>query len=177
MRFLRKLLRWLRVPFLGVLRKLRRLPPSNASPPYLPETYVVARYPADGSAPHTLALSTTNDIKDSMFSFLEHAPDLKSFWNDSMSSPMCDTLRVDVENQPSKLLNGVYYFLYINVPEATFERRTRSNFPQILHRGHPIFTSKDVFLVKTAPNMFRADGLADLQDFPSAMLGHPAFKV
>lgn len=142
------------------------------SPPYVPENIVVAKYPADGFAPHTVTLRTTKDIENSRFSFLRHAPDVKSFWGGSMSSLFCDMQRVDVENQPTPLWHGVYYFLYINTPGCASHR----NFPTMLFRDE-IFTAKDVFLIKTAPNEFRANGFANLKDFPSALLDHPLFKV
>lgn len=146
----------------------QRLPP----PPQL--TIQVIRYPAGGSAPHKLNLrNTTVGVDSSMYNFLRHSPDFQPYWGNHITSAMRDIQRMDMENQESPNLNGVYYFFYVmNSPGEP----VNMNRPRFLSRLNISFTG-DLFLAKVTNMEHRPDGYADFDTIPDELLNHYQMQV
>ena len=114
------------------LRSILMLPPPPPPPP--PTTIIGVRFPADGSAPHTLSLTTTNyGVDDGPDCFLGHVPDSRSFWKNEQAWKYRDLESFTLEDQPLESCNGMYLLFYSyddetlppnhSFPEAIFGRQ------------------------------------------------------
>ncbi|KAL8699564.1 MAG: hypothetical protein Q9201_005931, partial [Fulgogasparrea decipioides] len=77
--------------------------------PIVRETPVqVLRIPASGSPPHLLRLNTI-ETDDNVDCFLLHIPDFRPYWGSREGFRWRDIARLEVTDQPSPELNGVYW--------------------------------------------------------------------
>jgi len=136
-------------------------------PPPVP--IVCARFPADGSLPHLLQLTTTSEsVESGPTCFLFHIPDVRRFWKIQKAWEYRDVQRTELQNQPYASCNGVYMTFYsfalddlpqnINVPDSFSPMGTMWG---------------DVFVAKLAPEEWGVNGWATYEDVPSEFLRLP----
>jgi len=125
-------------------------------------TIIGARFPADGSAPCLVPLTTTSDHThqgpDSCFS---RVPDLRAFWKVPRGWEFRDLEQMTFEGQPNEAWNGVYLkwfsFALDDLPE-------NSSVPLIFCRENRL-AAGDVFIVKLAPQEQDEQGWTTYEDF------------
>ncbi|KAI9866352.1 MAG: hypothetical protein M1813_001474 [Trichoglossum hirsutum] len=128
------------------------------------------RFPADGSAPQLLSLTTTSaGVRDGPDCFLFHVPDLRTFWKVPRAWKYRDLERITLGGQPNEKYNGVYMkfisFAMDDLPE-------NKSIPACFYgAGDP--AAGDVFLVKLAPQEFGEHGWAIYEDIPPEFLELP----
>lgn len=129
-----------------------------------------ARFPADGSAPYLLPLTTTSaGVHDGPDCFLFHIPDLRTFWKTPRAWEWRDLDQTTIMNQPDKNCNGVYIkffsFSLEDLPE-------NSSVPVCFCRVNAL-AAGDVFIVKLAPQGCDERGWAVYEDIPTDFLTMP----
>src|SRR5437016_3509494 len=78
-----------------------------------PVTIKGIRFPADGSHPHVLSLTTTTDgVSDGPDSPWGHVPDLRGFWKTPRAWQWRDIETFRLEDQPLASCNGLYVLFY-----------------------------------------------------------------
>ena len=83
-------------------------------------TIIGARFPADGSAPCLVPLTTTSDhIYQGPDTCFSRVSDLRAFWKVPRGWGFRDIERMSFEGQPSEAWNGVYlkWFALDDLPE------------------------------------------------------------
>jgi hypothetical protein len=153
-------------------------PGQPAAPLPSPVTITGIRFPADGSKPHMLSLTTTtHGVSDGPDSPWGHVPDLRDFWKTPRSWKWRDFETFRLENQPLSSCNGLYALFYSFDLESLPEN---SNFPEAIYGRQRTFAG-DAFVVKLKGNEIGSDlgedGWAAWDDVPSDILGLPAMKV
>ena len=141
-----------------------------------PVTITGIRFPADGSKPHTLPLTTTTyGVKDGPDCFWRHIPDFRDFWKTPQAWRWRDYEIFTLKNQPLSSCNGLYVIFYSFDPELP----THSNFPEAIGRYRTY--DGDTFVVKLQGNElcedFGEDGRAIWVDVPSGILSLPVMKI
>ncbi|OTB03056.1 hypothetical protein M426DRAFT_322084 [Hypoxylon sp. CI-4A] len=86
------------------------------------------RFPADGTKPHLLSLTTTSDgVSDGPDSPWGHVPDARGFWKTKQAWIWRDYETFRLTNQPLKSCNGLFVVFFSfdleSLPENT-------NFPE-----------------------------------------------
>ncbi|KAF2463100.1 uncharacterized protein BDR25DRAFT_203855, partial [Lindgomyces ingoldianus] len=144
---------------------------SSFSKPAQPTIKIIgARFPADGSAPCLVPLTTTDDHQkpknqgpDCCFS---RVPDLRAFWKVTRGWEFRDVEQITFTDQPNEAWNGVYLkwfsFALDDLPE-------NASVPLIFCRASRL-AAGDVFVVKLAPQECDEHGWTDYKDFPTEFL-------
>ncbi|KAH8690846.1 hypothetical protein BGW36DRAFT_364399 [Talaromyces proteolyticus] len=136
------------------------------------------RFPADGSKPHTLSLTTTtHDVMDRGESPWGHIPDLRAFWKTEQAWQWRDFETFRLENQPLSGCNGLYVVFYSFDSESL---PYHSNFPEGIFERERTFAG-DTFVVKLQGNEIGdeqgEDGWAVWVDVPLNILSLPVMKI
>lgn len=85
------------------------------------------RFPADGSKPHLVSLTTTTDgVEDGPDCFWGHIPDFRDFWKTPQAWQWRDVETFRLEKRPLDNCNGLYVLFYSFDLESLPENR---NFP------------------------------------------------
>ena len=134
------------------------------------------RFPADGSKPHTLPLTTTtHGVMDGPDSFWGHVPDLRSFWKTEQAWRWRDIETFRLEHQPLAHCNGLYIVFYSYDDKLPMH----SNFPHGVYGRERTFCG-DTFVVKIQGTEIGEDlgddGWAAWVDVPSDILDLPIMK-
>jgi hypothetical protein len=141
---------------------------------YQPVTITGVRFPADGSKPHTLPLTTTTrGVGDSVDGIWGHVPDLRNFWKTRQAWQWRDCESFRLEDQPLSSCNGLYVLFFSYDDESL---PVHSNFPEAIY-GRPRSFAGDAFVVKIQDYEIGEDGLADWVDVPSNILSLPVMKM
>ena len=162
-----------------MLNRLRSFVAGEQPPPLpSPVTITGIRFPADGSKPHTLPLTTTtHGVKDGPDSSWGHVPDLRGFWRTEQAWQWRDFETFRLENQPIGSCNGLYVLFYSFDDESL---RTHSNFPEAVFGRERTFAG-DTFVVKLRGNEIGQDlgedGWAVWVDVPSEILTFPIMAI
>lgn len=143
-----------------------------------PVTIAGIRFPADGSRPYVLSLTTTthrvNEGPDSPWG---HVPDLRGFWKTERAWQWLDIEIFRLENQLLSSCNGLYVLFYSFDLESLPEN---SNFPKAIFGRERAFAG-DAFVVKLKGNEIgsdlREDGWAAWDDVHSDILSSPVMKI
>ena len=146
----------------------------------LPEAVTIRgiRFPADGTAPHLLSLTTTNvDVPENVDCTLGHAPDLRAFWKTPRAWQWRGIETFRLEKQPLSHCNGLYVLYYSFDTEAL---PMHNNFPeQILKRQRTL--CGDSFVVRLKGNEIGEeqgeDGWATWIDVPEDILSLPIMEI
>lgn len=149
-----------------------------AAPLPSPVTITGIRFPADGSKPHLLSLTTTSDgVKDGGDSPWGHIPDLRSFWTTEKAWQQRDFETFRLENQPLGGCNGLYV-LYFSFDEGSLPANT--NFPVAVFGRERCFAG-DAFVARLQGNEIGEDlgedGWAAWRDVPLDILSLPVMKM
>ncbi|KAI1770274.1 hypothetical protein F4818DRAFT_433565 [Hypoxylon cercidicola] len=147
-------------------------------PPPSPVTITGIRFPADGSKPHLLSLTTTSHgVSDGPNSCWGHVPDLRYFWKTKQAWTWRDIDTFRLENQPLGSCNGLYVIFFSFDLESLPENR---NFPEAVFERQRCFAG-DAFVVKLKGNEIGSDlgedGWAVWDDVPSDILSLPVMKM
>lgn len=159
----------------AVLSALGRRP---VAPLPSPVTVTGIRFPADGSKPHTLSLTTTTQgVQDGPVPFWGHIPDLRSFWKTERAWKWQDVETFRLENQPNSRCNGLYALFYSFDSELLDQH---SNFPEAIFGRQRTFAG-DVFVAKLQGNEIGEDlgddGWGVWVDVPGDILSLPVMKI
>ncbi|TFK72644.1 hypothetical protein BDN72DRAFT_835953 [Pluteus cervinus] len=143
-----------------------------------PVTITGIRFPADGSKPHTLLLTTTTSgVEDGPDSFWGHIPDFREFWKTRQGWQWRDHETFRLENQPLSSCNGLYVLFYSFDDTSLPMHR---NFPEAIYGRQRTFVG-DAFVVKLQGNRLGEDlgedGMAVWVDVPSDILSLPVMKI
>jgi hypothetical protein len=135
-----------------------------------PVTIIGARFPADGSTPYLLPLTTTSTgVHNGPDCFLFHVPDLRTFWKTPRAWEWRDLDQTILENQPNKNCNGVYMKFFSFCLDDLPENRS---VPTCFCRVNAL-AAGDVFIVKLAPQECDEHGWAVYEDIPADFLELP----
>ncbi|KAI1501126.1 hypothetical protein F5X99DRAFT_383973 [Biscogniauxia marginata] len=155
-------------------------PPAAAALPS-PVTIRGIRYPADGSAPHVLPLTTTtHGVADGPDCPWGHVPDLRGFWKTPQAWRWRDIETFRLANQPLSHCDGLYVLFFSfdlesllahhNAPRAVLS-------PEVEQRTF----AGDAFVVKLQGNEIGEDlgedGWAAWVDVPLDILSLPIMKT
>ena len=143
-----------------------------------PVTITGIRFPADGSKPHTIPLTTTTQgVKDGPDSFWGHIPDLRGFWKTPQAWQWRDIDTFRLVDQPISSCNGLYALFFSFDSESLPENR---NFPEALYGRKRVFAG-DAFVVKIQGNEIGEDlgedGWAAWLNVPEDILNLPVMKI
>lgn len=157
---------------------LGRLQSWLGQPPPSTVTITGVRFPADGSKPHTLPLTTTTDgVKDNGDAPWGHIPDMRDFWKTPQGWQWRDFETFRLQNQPLSSCNGLYVLFYSFDSESL---PIHSNFPEAIFERQRTFAG-DTFVVKLQGNEIGEDlgedGWAVWADVPSDILSLPVMKM
>jgi len=135
-----------------------------------PVTIIGARFPADGSTPYLLPLTTTTaGVHNGPDCFLFHIPDLHTFWKTRRAWEWRDLDQTTLENQPNKICNGVYIkFFSFSLDDLPENRSVPGCFCRV--NG---LAAGDAFIVKLAPQGWDEHGWAVYEDIPTDFLELP----
>lgn len=148
----------------------------------LPVTMRGIRFPADGSAPHMLTLTTTTDsVQDGPDAPWGHIPDLRAFWPTRQAWIWRDYDTFRVEDQPPQSptshCNGLYVVFYSFDAESL---PLHSNFPEGVFGRERTFAG-DAFVAKLQGREIGEDlgedGWAAWIDVPEDILSIPVMKM
>ena len=162
-----------------MLSRLRSFVAGEHPPPLpSPVTITGIRFPADGSKPHALPLTTTtHGVKDGPDSAWSHVPNLRGFWRTEQAWQWRDVETFRLENQPIGSCNGLYVLFYSFDDESL---RMHSNFPEAVFGRERTFAG-DAFGVKLQGNEvgqdLGEDGWAVWVDVPSEILNLPIMAI
>lgn len=145
-----------------------------------PVTITGIRFPADGSNPHLLSLTTTTqgvwDRQGGEASW-GHIPDMRGFWKTKRAWQWRDFETFRLQKQPISSCNGLYVLFYSFDLEALPEN---NNFPEAVFERERAFAG-DAFVVKIQGNEIGEDlgedGWAAWIDVPSEILSLPVMKM
>ncbi|KAB5566955.1 hypothetical protein GE09DRAFT_751216 [Coniochaeta sp. 2T2.1] len=151
---------------------------SSPAPFPLPMTITGIRFPADGSAPHHLPLTTTTDgVKDSSAAPWGHIPDLRAFWRTPQAWAWRDFETFRLVNQRPSTCNGLYVVFYSFDSESLL---VHSNFPVGVFGRERTFAG-DVFVVKLQGREIGEDlgedGWGVWEDVPGQVLGLEVMRM
>ncbi|KAK3332984.1 hypothetical protein B0T19DRAFT_483118 [Cercophora scortea] len=165
---------------MNILRNLLNLPPALPPAPLpTPVTINGIRFPADGSPPHLLPLTTTSSIASSGGPDAPwgHVPDLRAFWKTPQAWQWRDIDIFRLENQPISSCNGLYVVFFSFDLGALPEN---NNFPQRLFGRRRAFAG-DAFIVRLKGGQIGEeageDGWAVWVDVPEEVLGLPVMDM
>jgi hypothetical protein len=136
------------------------------------------RFPADGSKPHMLYLTTTtHSVRDNKDCPWGHIPDFRNFWKTQRAWIWRDFETFRLQNQPLSSCNGLYVLYYsfglASLPE-------NNSFPEAIFERQRAFAG-DAFVVKLQGNEIGEDlgedGWAVWVDVPSDILSLPIMKI
>ena len=128
-------------------------------------TFIGARFPADGSTPYLVPLTTTSD-HPGPDCFLSRLPDLRAFWKVSRGWEYRDLEQMTFKDQPNEAWNGVYLKWFSFALDDLPENRS---VPLIFCRAYRL-AAGDVFIVKLAPQECDEHGWTVYEDFPPEFL-------
>ncbi|KAI6093243.1 hypothetical protein F4821DRAFT_77758 [Hypoxylon rubiginosum] len=153
-------------------------PKQPAAPLPSPVTITGIRFPADGSKPHLLSLTTTSHgVSDGPDSPWGHVPDLRGFWKTEQAWQWRDFETFRLENQPLPGCNGLYVVFFSFDLESLPEN---NNFPEAMF-GRPRAFAGDAFVAKLKGDEIGSDlgddGWAVWDDVPSDILGLRVMKI
>jgi hypothetical protein len=159
------------------LRSLLTGQPPPAPLP-LPVTITGIRFPADGSKPHLLPLTTTtHTVKDGSDAPWGHIPDFRDFWLTPQGWLWRDFETFRIENQPQAMYNGLYVLYYSFDSESL---PIHSNFPEGIFGRQRTFAG-DAFIVKLQGSQIGEDlgedGWAVWVNVPADILSLPVMKM
>lgn len=143
-----------------------------------PVTITGIRFPADGTNPHLLSLTTTTDgVKDAGDSPWGHIPDMRSFWKAERAWKWRDFETFRLKNQPLSSCNGLYV-LYFSFDKESLPVNT--NFPVAVFGRERSFAG-DAFVARLQGNEIGEDlgedGWAAWRDVPSEVLSLPVMRM
>ncbi|KAI3323627.1 hypothetical protein HD806DRAFT_497381 [Xylariaceae sp. AK1471] len=143
-----------------------------------PVTITGIRFPADGSKPHMLSLTTTTDsVSDNNDCPWGHIPDFRDFWKTQQAWIWRDHETFRLQNQPFSSCNGLYVLYYSFDLESLPEN---NNFPEAIFARQRAFAG-DAFVVKLQGTEIGEDlgddGWAVWVDVPSDILSLPVMKI
>lgn len=154
---------------------------SFAGQPPLPPPVTITgiRFPADGSKPHILSLTTTtHGVRDGPDCFLRHIPDFRSFWTTQQAWRQRDLEMLRLKNQRLSSCDGLYFLFYSfdfdSLPE-------NGNVPKAVCGMQRTFAG-DAFVVRQKCNengdeILGEDGWAIWEDVPEGILSLPVMKT
>lgn len=145
-----------------------------------PVTITGIRFPADGSKPHMLSLTTTTyGVKDGPDSFWKHIPDFRDFWKTPQAWRRRDSRVFIFKDQPLSSCNGVYALFY-SFDDESLPIHSLSNLPEVIYGGQQLIAG-DAFFVKLQGNELGEDVGEDDRaiwiDVPSDILSMPVMKM
>ena len=151
---------------------------ASAAPSPTPVTITGIRFPADGSKPHLLSLTTTtHGVSDGPDCCWGHVPDLRSFWGTKRAWQWRDIDTFKLERQPLRSCDGLYVVFFSFDLEALPENR---NFSKGVFERERAFAG-DAFVVKLKGNEIGSDlgddGWAAWDDVPSDILSLPVMRM
>ncbi|KAK3693059.1 hypothetical protein B0T22DRAFT_33250 [Podospora appendiculata] len=164
---------------MNIIRSLLGLPQQEPpAPPPTPVTIRGIRFPADGSAPHLLPLTTTTaGVSDGPDAAWGHVPDLRAFWKTAQAWQWRDIDTFRLEDQPVARCNGLYVVFFSFDLGALPEN---NNFPQALFGRRRAFAG-DAFIVRLQGTQIGEDlgedGWAVWLDVPEEVLGLPVMDM
>ncbi len=151
---------------------------SAAAPLPSPVTITGIRFPADGSKPHLLSLTTTtHGVSDGPDCCWGHVPDLREFWKTEQAWQWRDIETFRLEGQPLSSCDGLYVVFFSFDLESLPEN---GNFPRGVYGRERAFAG-DAFVVKLKGNEIGSDlgedGWAAWDDVPSDILSLPVMRM
>lgn len=154
------------------------VPERSTQPEPSPVTINGIRFPADGSKPHMLSLTTTTDgVSDGHDACWGHIPDLRAFWKTRQAWMWRDIETFRLENQPIADCNGLYVIYFSFDLESL---PLNHNFPIGLTGRERAFAG-DAFVVKIQGTQIGEDlgedGWAAWIDVPLDIMDLPVIKI
>ena len=142
-----------------------------------PVTITGLRYPADGTTPHLVSLTTTtHGVSDGGDCPWGHVPDLRGYWKTPRAWQWRDFETFRLENQTLSNCNGLYVFYF----SFDFESLPENNNGPKIVRGDERTFAGDAFVVKIQGREIGEDlgedGWAAWENVPLEILSLPAMR-
>ncbi|KAK4138390.1 hypothetical protein BT67DRAFT_8088 [Trichocladium antarcticum] len=158
------------------LSSLTALLPGPPAP--TPVTIRGIRFPADGSPPHLLPLTTTaRGVAGGPDASFGHVPDLRAWWGTKRAWRWRDVETFRLERQPLPRCDGLYVLFYSFDLDALPEN---VSFPQAVY-GRERYFAGDAFAVKLKGDELNSavgeDGWAVWDDVPAEILSLPVMRM